>query len=420
MSFDDDLKHSNDWKKVSEVCSIHLGGTPKTNVKEFWDGDVKWASAKDVASSQGRFITDTEKKITEKGVNGSNAKVFPYGTIVITARGTVGKLAILGEPMAFNQTCYGLIPKSESDNIYVFYALRNAISEIMNLSYGTVFQTITMKTFDELEIGVPPLQQQKKVSKILSDLDSKIELNQQMNKTLESIAQAIFKHWFIDFEFPDENGKPYKSSGEMVASELGEIPKGWNVIPFSHVIAVNPNRRLPKGKLSKKIAMSDLNPWQSWIQNWSYEPFHSGSKFQNGDTLFARITPSLEHGKTALVNVLGKDEVGFGSTEFIVLGAKEIKSMFYIFNLSRSEYVRTTAIGAMSGTSGRQRVPYELFDHLLIVSPPKALIDFFDKLVAPFFTKIFQNVEESMVLTQIRDLLLPKLMSGKIRVSLEE
>ena len=217
-------------KKVSELCSIHLGGTPKTSVPKFWGGNVKWATAKDISKCDGRFITETEKKITQEGVNSSNAKVYPSGTIMITARGTIGKVAILGDPMAFNQTCYGLRAKPENDSLYVFYSLKNALNEINSLSYGTVFQTITIKTFDDLFIKIPPLDEQKAIAKILSDLDAKIELNQKMNETLESIAQAIFKHWFINFEFPNEEGKPYKSSGgEMVDSELGEIPKGWGV-----------------------------------------------------------------------------------------------------------------------------------------------------------------------------------------------
>ena len=225
----DSLSHSN-LKKVSDICNIYLGGTPKTSISDFWNGDIKWATAKDVSNCQGRFIEETEKNITVKATLESNAKIYPKGTIVITARGTVGNIAILGRPMAFNQTCYGLEVKSQIDNVYVFYCLKNLFSEINALSYGTVFQTITIRTFDELLINVPPLDEQKAIAKILSDLDSKIELNKKMNRTLEAIAQAIFKHWFIDFEFPNEEGKPYKSSGgEMVDSELGRIPKGWEI-----------------------------------------------------------------------------------------------------------------------------------------------------------------------------------------------
>ena len=202
----------------------------------------------------------------------------------------------------------------------------------------------------------------------------------------------------------------------MVDSELGEIPKNWRVSIFSQAIKVNPERKMSKGKFTKKISMSDLDPWQSWIKKWNYESYTSGSKFKNGDTLFARITPSLEHGKTAMVHLLDEDEIGYGSTEFIVFGRKEIKSDVYIFNLCRSDYIRTAAIGSMTGTSGRQRVPNYLFDQLLIVVPPEELINFYDRIVLQFFRRVFVNASEIHSLIQIKDSLLPKLLSGKISV----
>ena len=169
-----------------------------------------------------------------------------------------------------------------------------------------------------------------------------------MNSTFKQIAQTLFKHWFINFEFPDEIGNPYKSSGgRMVDSELGEIPEGWGVKAFSEVIDVNPTRRLSKGKVATKVNMADLNTWQSWIDSWQKEEYKSGPKFKNGDTLFARITPSLENGKTAFVSFRDAGETAFGSTEFIVFGPKVITSGPYIFCLSKSEYIRETAINAM-------------------------------------------------------------------------
>ena len=238
-----------------------------------------------------------------------------------------------------------------------------------------------------------------------------------MSKTLEQIAQTLFKHWFIDFEFPDENGNPYKSSGgRMVDSELGGIPEGWKVKSFSEVIDVNPTRRLSKGKLATKVSMADLNTWQSWIDSWQEEEYKSGPKFKNGDTLFARITPSLENGKTAFVSFLNEGETAFGSTEFIVFGPKAIVSGTYIYCLSRSEYVRETAINSMTGTSGRQRVPNDCFDQLLICVPAGEIVKKFDSIITPLFEKIESNSKEYINLGKIRDSLLPKLMSGKIRV----
>ncbi len=115
---------------VSEVCKISLGGTPNTNVKEFWGGDIPWATAKDIVNTIERFISHTERTITQIAVEKSNAKIFPEKTIVITSRGTVGAISLLGRPMAFNQTCYGLNTNKENDTLFVYYALRNSLDRM--------------------------------------------------------------------------------------------------------------------------------------------------------------------------------------------------------------------------------------------------------------------------------------------------
>ena len=332
----------------------------------------------------------------------------------------MGKVCLLPFPMTFNQTCYGLVAKENVNPTYLFYKIKSLLDKINSLSYGTVFETITKKTFDELKLRLPKLETQEVIARILSSLDDKIELNEQLNLTLEKIGETFFKHWFIDFEFPNERGKPYKSSGgAMVDSEIGGIPRGWDVGAFSKVIAVSPRRQLTKGSVAKKVSMADLERWQSWITSWSREEYKGGSVFKNGDTLFARITPCLEQGKTAFVSFLDDEEVAFGSTEFIVLSPKVIKSPAFIFFLSRSTNLRDEAIMSMTGTSGRQRVPNEFFDKYLIVCPPDRLIKTFDNLIRPMMVMINNNAFELASLGAMRDSLLPKLMSGQIRVPIE-
>jgi len=305
------------------------------------------------------------------------------------------------------------------DNWFLFYffADRRMIEEATLSSEGTRMPRASWKYLEKLQRGFPDLSEQKAIAKILSDLDSKIELNQKINKTLESIGQELFKHWFVDFEFPNDEGKPYRSSGgKMVESELGEIPKGWRVNVFSEVVGVNPKRSLPKGVLAKKISMADLIPWQSWVVHYEIVNYDSGPKFISGDTLLARITPSLEHGKTAIVSLLEEREVGFGSTEFIVMAPQEITSCYYIFYLARSREVRDFAIGSMTGTSGRQRVPSDCFDYLKIIVPPEDFIHRYHNIATPIFDKITANSWQSRELESMRDSLLPRLMSGRIRV----
>ncbi len=287
---------------------------------------------------------------------------------------------------------------------------------------GGTRNALTKGTIERFLIPEPSLEEQTAIANVLSAIDFKINLNRQMNNTLEAIGKAVFKHWFIDFEFPNEEGRPYGSSGGETSYSIEldkEIPKEWEVRPFSDVIEVNPKRELRAGTMAKKISMSNLGRWQACVENWSYDEYKSGSKFMNGDTLFARITPSLENGKTAFVSTLNDDEIGFGSTEFIVLGTKVIGSKLYIFHLSRSNEIRSAAINAMTGTSGRQRVPNELFDNLPIGVPSVKVLGEFEKVCSALFDHISCNARETKTLSEIRDSLLPRLMSGKIRVPVE-
>src|SRR5690606_4827724 len=193
-----------EWQRVavSDIAEPVLGGTPAKAKPEYWEGGtIPWATAKDIASTNGRFIYGTEKRITWQGLANSAAKLLPLGTIVITARGTVGAIARLGREMTFNQTCYGLVPRGDDISAdYLYYALNATLAEARALTYGTVFETITKKTFDSWNIPLPPLTEQRCIARILGTLDDKIELNRRMNETLEAMAQALFKSWFVDFD----------------------------------------------------------------------------------------------------------------------------------------------------------------------------------------------------------------------------
>ena len=239
-----------DWglHPLSEIMNIIGGGTPKTSNSEYWNGDIPWLSVVDFGGGN-RWVYNTEKAITKKGLEESSTKILSKGQLIISARGTVGEIAQLGRDMAFNQSCYGLNGKEAIViNDFLYYLIKFKVEELKRNTHGAVFDTITTKTFDQIDVAIPTLQKQRAIAKILSDLDEKIELNRQMNKTLEDIGKAIFKRWFVDFEFPWNfktgavdlaNGKPYKSyGGHMVESELGEIPERWEISTVDDAVSI--------------------------------------------------------------------------------------------------------------------------------------------------------------------------------------
>ena len=186
-----------EWQETTilEIISLIGGGTPKTNVSEYWDGNIPWLSVVDFNTGR-KYVFDTEKKITKKGLDNSSTKLLEKGDIIISARGTVGVVAMLGKEMTFNQSCYGIRANEKSTNDYVYYLLKDRISNFKQYSHGGVFDTITRETFNEIDVSLPPLPEQRVIASILSSLDDKIDLLHRQNKTLEQMAEALFRQWF--------------------------------------------------------------------------------------------------------------------------------------------------------------------------------------------------------------------------------
>ena len=275
-------------------------------------------------------------------------------------------------------------------------------------------------------IKLPPLSEQRAIAHILGALDDKIELNRQTNETLEAMSRAIFKSWFVDFDPARAKAEGHDPGlpkplvdlfpDSFEDSELGEIPKGWGAMPLPEAIDVNPTRFLRKGVVAPYLDMANM-PTQGHSPDEVIErPFGSGMRFLNGDTLVARITPCLENGKTAYVDFLQEGQIGWGSTEYIVLRPKPPLPAQFAYCLARSEEFRNFAIQSMTGSSGRQRVPAESLSHFLVVSPSARVAELFGRLIKPLFARASAATEQSRTLAAIRDALLPKLLSGEIRV----
>lgn len=261
-------------------------------------------------------------------------------------------------------------------------------------SVGATRNALTKGLIEDFEIDLPPLPTQRRIAAILSALDDKIELNRQTNATLEAIAQAIFKEWFVEKE----------STGE------------WDVVPLPEIISLNPPRQLKKGEIAPYLDMANMPTQGHRAVEWRDRPFGSGTKFMNGDTLLARITPCLENGKTAFVDFLEDGQTGWGSTEYIVFRPKPSLPPEYGYYLARTEGVRNHAIQNMIGTSGRQRASASCFDSFIVPVPPADLAANFGEIAGAIMAEIRANDEEARTLASIRDALLPKLMSGEIEV----
>ncbi len=380
-----------------------------------------------IKNIQGNIVTIKESQfIPMDYITKQLEKFYIYdGDILIamTGQGSVGRVGMLQldkHPNAIlNQRVGKYLPKQNIiDKNYLYFVLSsNRYQKILfDTGSGSGQPNLSPDNILDVEIPFPPYPIQKFIGDTLISLEKKIRLLRRQNETLEQIAQTLFKRWFVDFEFPDENGRPYKSSGgEMVSSELGEIPDGWSLGFLKDLIDVNPIEKLKRGTKAKYVEMKFLSTTGMEIENYYERDFKSGSKFTNGDVLLARITPCLENGKTGYVNFLDNGEIGWGSTEFIVLRAQDDITNEFTYCLSRDSNFRSHAIKNMTGSSGRKRIPNDIIMDYKIVSPDKNVLMQFNKITYLLFQKINSNQLEIKTLENIRDSLLPKLMRGQMR-----
>jgi len=309
----------------------------------------------------------------------------------------------------------GVLANSNSNIKYLYYLLKQL--NLNKQAIGGAQPLLTQGLINQIEIVIPTsLFEQRAIAAVLSSLDDKIELLREQNKTLEAIAQALFKEWFVNFNFPNAAGKPYKKSGgKMVDSELGEIPEGWRVGRLGELANIDPKEKTIKEDKCLFYDMKCLSINSMEIMPGEYKPVNSGSIFMVGDTLLAKITPCLENGKTGFVFDTCKKKYARGSTEFIVLRARNNANPYYIYCLARYSEFRDFAIKSMTGTSGRQRVQVgQLLNYPLVYDDDS--LKRFEQAIASSFCKIQQNIYQIKILSSIRDALLPKLMRGEVRV----
>ena len=417
-----DKSSIDNWNEytLGNITKIIGGGTPSTKVPSYWNGNIPWITPKDLSMQKSKYIEYGGRNITKNGLINSNANLIPPNSIILSTRAPIGYIAISRNELTTNQGCHTLIPSDNIDTEFLYYLLKKSVEFLKSQSNGSTFGELSSKTLKEIKFLFPPLKEQKAIAKILSDLDAKIELDQKMNKTLEAIAKAIFKHWFIDFEFPNEEGKPYKSSGgEMVDSELGEIPKGWEVKKLLEVGTLKNGINYTREERGEKeiyivnvrdvannkfiikddLAVIKLNPnkYEEYLLN------------QN-DIVIAR---SASPGESSLILGDIDNVIHSGFTIRYRLDNSYLKLYMYMILQNSKNILSRYSVG-----TALKSVNQATIGNIQFIMPT---IDILIKFNSNYiFNKIGSNLLESKALFTIRDFLLPKLMSGKIRVPVED
>ena len=398
--------------KLSEIGQIVAGGTPKTKIEEYWNGDVPWITPKDLSSHAGMYISRGERNISQVGLDNSSAKLLPKGTVLFTSRAPIGYVAIARNEVTTNQGFKSIIVDDENDNIFIYYLLKNNIDIIENHANGSTFKEISGSVMKSLEFGIPSLREQKAIAHILSTLDDKIEVNNQINKTLENMAQAIFKQWFVDFEFPNENGEPYKSSGgEMVESELGTIPKGWEVVQFRDIF------RFVKGKKPKTIAECEFKDSEKYLTidvlNRNSVLFCSKEKVIEANSEDVLM---VMDGASSGAVYFGQKGVVASTLAKLELISQKVSNQFLFYAIKYFENdIKTHTTGSAIPHTDKE------YTYRLMIALPNdiSLQTKIDDLLCDISDTFIAREQENAVLKATRDTLLPKLMSGEVRVPLD-
>ena len=347
------------------------GGTPKTSKPEYWNGDIPWLSVKDFNNDY-RYVYETEKTITQAGLDNSSTKLLQRNDSIISARGTVGEMAMIPYPMAFNQSCYGLRAKEGLvDEEYLFYLLKHNVVVLKKNTHGSVFDTITRDTFDGIEVELPSLVEQKVVASILRDLDDKIEVNNEINKNLQEQAQVIYNDMFIT------NANPSWQSGQL-----------------SDLITVR------YGKDHKKLA------------DGTYPVYGSGGIMRYVERPLYDKESVLIPRKGTLNNVMYVNEP-FWSVDTMFFTEMKLPDVAkFVFH-----FVKSRDLVALNAGSAVPSMTTDILNAMELLIPDADTLTKFENVVAPMYLTVQQNTQESSKLAELRDSLLPRLMSGELDVS---
>ncbi len=365
----------------------------------------------------GRLVMDRAQRITVDNYRVWTKRAVPRpGDLILAREAPVGNVGIVPhgvEPVLGQRTVLLRPDPTRINAQYLNYLLSGPQLRkwMLGVATGATVPHLNMADIRAMELPeLPPLAVQHKIGSILSAYDELIENNNRRIKLVEELASRIYREWFVEFRFPG-----HETAAALVESPQGPIPSGWRWLPASEAITINPKLSVDRSAVRPFVPMASLSETGMHITPIEQRAGATGARFRDGDTLLARITPCLENGKTAFVQCLD-GAVASGSTEFIVLRSL-LLCPEYVYLLARSDDFRAHAIKSMSGATGRQRVKESCFDNYYCPVPAPRVLDAFANQVSPLFEVSHSTFNANSKLYTVRNILLPRLISGELDVT---
>jgi len=405
-----------EWTLLTDVARLETGHTPSRRHPEYWGGAVPWIGIRDATGNHGRVLYETNEETNDLGIANSSARVLPAGTVCLSRTASVGYVVVMGRPMATSQDFVNWVCSERIDSHFLKYALLAERRAFLRFASGTTHQTIYFPEVKAFHICLPPIDEQRRIAHILGTLDDKIELNRRMNETLEEMARALFKSWFVDFDpvrakaEGRDPGLPKHLAalfpGRLVDSELGEVPEGWLI------------RRLDDDFV---LTMGQSPPGDTYNSEGDGLPFYQGrSDFgvrfpslrmyctaptrlaAEGDTLVSVRAPVGDANLATEPCAIGRGVAAIrhksGAIEFTIQQMRNLAPEFDSFNSEG------TVFGSISKKD---------FHAIAFVAAPLDLVATFETIVAPVTACLYDTRDANRNLTSTRDLLLARLLAGK-------
>ena len=405
--------------KIKDIAKIYNGSTPSSDHPEFYNGDIIWFTPKDLSDQRIKYIEKGERSITKAGYDSCSTIMIPAGNILMSSRAPIGLLAINKFDCCTNQGFKNLVVNKERADVeYLYYLLEHNVEYLKRLGGGTTFSEISKSTLEEMQIFLPELSEQKRIAKVLTDIDSKIAVNKKINKELEVMAKELYDYWFVQFDFPGSDGKPYKSSGgKMVYNEVlkREIPEGWEVKKVENVM--NVNRGGSPRPIDDYISDCGLHWLKISDATASSSPFILNTKeyiLESG----LKKTVLMKAGSIVLSNsatpgmprILDIDTCIHDG--WLYFSKTELSNEFlYLFFLKMRENIVKLANGSIF-----LNLKTDVVKDFKMVLPTKAILQQFDDVIKPIFSQMLNLEKEQVRLSKMRDELLPLLMNGQVSV----
>ena len=441
-----DIVKNNSSKKwatvtIGEIAEVVGGGTPSSKVDEYWGGSIPWLTPKDLSGYDFRRVKSGKRNITGSGLANSSARLLPKNTVLVTSRAPIGYVALADNEIATNQGFKSLILNDGYDPDFFYYLIKHNVPTLEAVSSGTTFKEISGKAFKRIKFNVPPLPEQKAIAHILGSLDDKIELNRRMNETLEAMAQALFKSWFVDFDpvidnalaagntipdelkekaairqglddkrksLPDDIRRLFPS--EFAYTEkMGWIPKGWEIVKLSDLADVTMGQSPPSDTYNDdQVGL----PFYQGSTDFGFR-FPSIRKFcsapkrqaKKDDVLLSVRAPVGDLNRAEMQCCIGRGLAAIrsktGYSSWIFYRCFFLKKYFETFNSEG------TVFGSMNGSDLRA---------IKSVHPCKNILKVYENMTAAIDQSIRLRSGEIDSLSELRDTLLLKLLSGEIRL----